>query len=191
MIFLPNFFERYTAALRKTVHISILKYGPKLKHFDNLRKIFIAEACYLAREEIPLNIGDFSSRILVSCYIKKLDNNAPFEFSINLNRNFMVNPKLFAALLLTLCKSSKSIWITTFNGKVILKSENNHSEYPYILKRLVKALNGRLLYEIKTQKIMIILPFSATQKKPEEFIPCYHNLCDPFSAINIFWNSTF
>lgn len=183
MIFLPNKFERYTAALRNLVHISAIKKGKNQNMLKNMQKIFVAEAIFSKDYVSPINLGKLASQLLTAVYIKKAEKNLSFEFSNRLYGNYMLNPKLFTALLLTLCKDCEKIFLSTQNGKLVIKTvgfkvKNSLST--------VKAMKGCMLYERFSKTAIFTFSFTATNKRETVCTHEYSRLSDPFSAVNIF-----
>ena len=181
MIFLPNKFERYTAALRNYIHFAVLRNGLNDKKINMLRKISETEAIFFYNENTPINIKDFSNTLFITAYTKLLKNDNSFDFFVFSDKTFLINAKLFEILLLNLCHTSKKIVITCSKNKIIIES-NSTSNVNY---KILKALNAIYFYEIKTKRLIISITAEATDKKPLN-INREWDILNPFSNVNIF-----
>ncbi len=187
MIFLPNNFERYTAALRNLIQLFVIKNGIKPKYLDSLRKIYQAEALFSRDAEIPTDICNFLSHLLTAVYIKKSESGIPFYFKINIRGNFLLNQKPYTALILSVCQNAYKIEIFELNGKLAIKAITPKTKHSH---RLVKNLDGCVYFERVTNTSLTLLPLIATDKKA---ILCKPNnteeyLLNPFSEVNIYLN---
>ncbi|MBQ7010355.1 MAG: hypothetical protein IJN63_01490 [Clostridia bacterium] len=188
MIFLPNFFDRYTASLRNTVQISAIKNGKNQKHYNNMKKILTAEATYGYNETVPIDLGEYVSRLFTSLYILRAESEEYFEFRVNIRDKYMVDVKKMTVFLLTACKKCKKAEFFDYRGKPALKIEGFNPEKS---KKLINKLSGVSFFEVKKQNFCVYFKFVSTDKKPTETFLEYLDLNNPFSAINIFWNANF
>ena len=182
MIILPNKYERLSSALRIFIHKNSIKNGISQKQIKNMRKIVIFEALYCHKESLPVDITEHASKLLSLIYIRKLQNLKTFSFSIDVKGTFMINPRLFSCLILSLCENCEKISISQQNKKIIITAKNPNKESLC----LAKAIKGLVLFEIKTKNLVIVFSPNTTDKKP---IPCNLNLqslINPFSAVNVF-----
>ena len=182
MIFLPNKFELYTCILRNTMEVLILKNGIKPKYLNNLMKIHTAESLFTDYEE-PTHIGNFTLEILKAVKIKKLEKHQEFEFKVSKTDVFLINKKLFTTLLLILSKNSSKLAVKQYRGKVLIIT--NHKEKSEILK-LLKKLNGKYFFEVKTKLFYILLNLPKTSKKPKEEEKDWEYILNPLSVVNIY-----
>lgn len=181
MIFLPNIFERYTASLRNSIHLSAIRSGLKKRHIKNMKKIYIAEALFSKETEIPVNISNLTSRLLTVFFIKRLELGFPFEFKVNLSRNSLLKPKLYTAFLLSICSCSNSVEIYNSNGKIIIKAFNYCGN---VFTPLTKKINAVPFFERKRKIALFILSFDTTDKKAKQINIEYS--ADPFTPTNLF-----
>ena len=182
MIILPNKYERLASALRIFVHKNSLKKGVSAKQIKNMRKIVIFEALKCHNELLPIDITEHASKLLSLIYIRKLQNSKTFSFSIKTKGTFMINPRLFSCLILSLCENCEKIRISQLNEKIIITAKNPNKESLC----LAKAIKGLVLFERKTKNLSLVLSPDTTDKEP---IPCGldpQSLINPFSAVNVF-----
>lgn len=184
MIFLPNKFERYTSALRNYIHLSAIKQGITQRHLRLLSKIYAAEALFGRENVLPTDIKCLSENLLLAAQLYFLESGQVFHFKAKRTGNFLINPKLYTALLLSLCKKSTKAEVFTEKEKIIIKGVGFN---PYC-KRFIKALNGGFIYERKTEALLIWLPAERTDKKAIETEKEWEFYLNPFSPVNIFLN---
>ena len=182
---MPNNFERYTAALRNLIQLFVIKNGIKPKYLDSLRKIYQAEALFSRDAEIPTDICNFLSHLLTAVYIKKSESGIPFYFNIRINGNFLLSPKIYTALILSICRNAESIEIYRQNGSIIIRAASENIKHSL---KLIKKLKGCVYFERITNTALIVLPITATDKKTELCKPnvLEEYLFNPFSAVNIY-----
>lgn len=183
MIFLPNKFERFLAALRITIQNDILKNGITENNLKNLEKINIAEALFYKDFKEPVYIKELSFSLL--CYSLPLllpQNKNPY-LKIDIYSNFLINKKLLAILFLKLIKASKRIEIKNHKSKIMISALDINSNN---FKKLVLALGGTYFYHNK--KIIIVIPADKTDKKANPIKKEWVSLDNPFSLVNIFLN---
>lgn len=182
MIFLPNKFERFLSALRVTVQNRILEKGITKKSIENLEKISLAEAIYYKDFKEPVDIFDFSLPLLISAFTVSL-NERKIIFDITATGNYILNPKLFEILILSLCKTASKIKIETIRQKIIIKANTKKNK---TIQKIINALNGICFYEDRKTTLFIALPFEKTDKKAIKIKREWEYLNDPFSLVNIF-----
>ncbi len=180
MIFLPNKFEKFCAALRNHTQNCILKNGIQKKHLQRLRKIHYAEAIF-SRSEKPVIIAELSRFLVCACHIKRLENDEFLHFLILGDSRFIINEKAYTSLLLCLCQEASFI-------KIVLKKCGISifcNSLPDCTLKLIKALNGICLYEKKKKTAGIFIPAVLTDKKVCDNL-YYHSLRDELSIVNIY-----
>jgi len=182
LIFLPNKFERYTAALRNTMQKRILKQGITTKNLMLLQKIHRAEA-FITDVKNPCNLKSYCSTVLSFVYIRKTELNQKFEFSISVLGNYIINKKLFLSLILTLASKSESLAIKTYKNYICIKS--SHQKISETLS-LIKKLDGIYFLELKTNQLNILIPAVKTEK--EEIKKDQESFLGPLSVINFYIN---
>ena len=183
LIFLPNSFERYIAALRILNHLLVLKSGINKKRLTALKKIYKAEAFYFKNSTSPFSVSDFVLPILSAAQTLLNEKNKNFDFSVNTNGIYLFNKQLFTVLLLELCSTSKYIRISDnhlgvnicFNGKI------NNSLY------IIKNLKGYYFYEKFSNKGVIVLPFEKTLVTPSMCESEWYYIFDKFSPVNLYF----
>lgn len=181
LIFLPNKFERYTAAIRNSIQIAALKNGITETQTSTLKKIYIAEAilspCYQ-----PIDLKELTFNLLMGAYIKLLSKDIKISPLIRVNGTFIINKKLLICLLLSLCSISETIKISNYKQKIVILCNNDARNFDF----LINAIKGICFYELKTNASMIIIPAKRTEKKPLKTEREWEYIKDPFSPINIF-----
>lgn len=181
MIYLPNKFERYTAALRNTIQLSVINSGLKPRHIKMLIKIYEAEAKFSYEEKMPIDIGEFSHKLLLAAHLLLLNKNRNTYFKVNIKGIFYINKKLFTALLLNICKSSDTVFVYYLNGRIIVKCKTAVK----LNFAITKFLNAVSLFETKSQTQIIFIKADKTDKKgcntEKEW-----DILNPFSPVNIY-----
>ena len=183
MIFLPNSFERYIAALRVLNHLLILKNGITAKRLTALKKIYKTEAFYFKDLVLPFSIAEFSLPLLSAAQILLNEKGENLNFSVSNNEIYLFNKQLFTLLLLELCTTCNYIKITEnhtgvniyFNGKI-----NNSLS-------IIKNLKGYYFYEKFLKQGVIILPFEKTVNTPNAPDSEWYYIFDKFSPVNLYF----
>lgn len=183
MIFLPNKFERFLAALRITVQNDILKNGITKNNLKSLEKINIAEALFYKDFKEPVDIEKLSFSLFCSSLPLLLSQNKYPYFKINISSNYLLNTKLFAFVFLILLKTAKSIEIKSRRAKIIISALDINLKN---CKKLILALGGTYFYHNK--RIIIIIPADKTDKKANHIKKEWVSLDNPFSLVNIILN---
>lgn len=183
MIFLPNKFEKYTAALRNLMQKFIIKNGIKPNYLENLRKIYEAETILVNRTLIPGNISDYLYKLLTAVLLKKSANDKPFYFNINIDGNYFYDKKVLSALILNICRQTEYLSINNFRGNIALKAEIVSTEK---IKLLTKKADGIMFNEINTHTSLIILKLDYTEKTASDFEDLYSLFHNPLSPVNFY-----
>lgn len=182
MIFLPNKFEKFCAALRNYTQIGILKNGMEKKYLKRLRKIHYAEAVFLSTEK-PVEVALLSRILLSYCHIKRLRKNEVFHFLVLGNFKFILKERPYSALLLILSREVDFI-------KIVLKKSGISifcNSLPKETFKLIKTLGGIYLYEKKTKTAGIFIPAVLTDKEILDN-SYYQNLKDELCPVNLYLN---
>ncbi len=176
MNFLPNSFERYLAALRYFISLSIQKHGACRRHFKNLKKIYLCEA--ILNKEIlkSVDINKLTTNILSAAE----NLNYSTKFKVAVEGNFLINKELFSFLLLEIFKIypltvflKDNFLCVKFSGKI----EN--------LSTIISALKGYILHETKSNQNIIVIPTKNTNQ-PSVYIESeWEYLFDSFSVVNL------
>ena len=183
MIFLPNTFERYIAALRLLNHLLILKNGITSKRLKILKKIYIAESVYTSQKLSPFSITDFTLEILSAVQTLLCKKGKTLNFSVNTNGNYLFNKQLFTLLILEICNSCSYIKISENDiGIVVFTNGEIKNSLPFI-----KKLKGYYFYENSLNKAIIILPFEKTVLPPVSSETEWYYLFDKFSPVNLYF----
>ncbi len=181
MIVLPNSYERYLAALRIFVSLSILKHGLQPHHLEKLKKIYCAEALYNKTLVQSVDINKLCANLLGSVNAINPD----FKFSCHINGNFYLNKALFSAFLLQVTKITDTIWVDGNEAFITIRFPNpNNTPLPFL-----STLGG---YELKETKQNITLTLIPTAQTPQESVYIeseWENIFDQFSAANIFYGN--
>lgn len=182
MIFLPNKFERLVSALRNTIQRFILKNGITFRYLYILMLIFKAEAIN-SSEIYPMDLTDFSRKILSSVFIKKTEQDKLFNFSVDDVGGCVINPKLYLSLLLLLSRESDGIFIKLIGNKILIKSNKKTSLF---INNEIKKISGVYLKEIKTDSVCIVFTPHRTDKDIMEIKKDWYDLTNPLSVINCY-----
>ena len=179
MIFLPKNFEILTCALRNTMQRLILKNGIKEKYLINLRKIHLAEALY-SNQKLPVNIYDYSLSLLKAARDKKAGTNKGFDYSADFIDNVIINPKLYTAVLLSICNKSSRISLSSDRGKLVIKAELNGNF------QFRKIPDYTFLKEINSGRLVVIINAEKTKKPAIKYETDSEYFLNPLSVINIY-----
>ena len=183
MIFLPNKIEKYTYAFRNTFQFLISKNGIKENYLKSLRKICEAEILFNEISNNFIVCKEHLYQLLTAIFIKQIINNKEFDFIVDVKGNFLVDKKLFHALILNIAEKSKRIEILEINNKIIIKFD---LKVDYKTFKFIKKLNGQILTEIKNEITLVVLSVDFTDKKTEENINAFDMLKNPLSDINVY-----
>ncbi len=185
MIFLPNNFSLYTAALRNYIQLSVIRHGLQPKHLSSMKKIFEAEALFSAscNDIEPLNIMEYYYRLLLSAKIKLAEKGRRLTCALDGGGIFLINRKLFAAVLLEIASKASKISLATKRGNIIIYAAG--ADFNRCMQ-LVKPLGGNGFYEIKAKTLLIVIPASKTNKKPLYTKKDWEDIRNPFSVINLY-----
>ena len=190
MIFLPNAFERYFSALRLYVQISVLRGGTSRKRLNQLKKISLAEAFYYRDSVCALDINEFCGSLLGAAVIIMLQKNVKTSVSFSGGGVFLLNRKIFTALLMELASNyageNNKILVLSKAGTVSVVSEG--FTVSATLERLVKAAGGFCLKENKKKRSVIVLPAKRTAEAPECVENEWCQILDRFSPVNIWFS---
>lgn len=187
MIYLPRPRERYLAALRLHIQKSCLRGKENSKHFAQLKKIMLCEALVSKNDKSPVDIPKYSDSLLGAAVIILLQSGRRLSVRLSGGGVFLINRRIFTALLLTLADSCSE------NGNIFIFSEGNRITVRLkgirlccLHKTLVNALEGVLLKAVNEDRVIISLPVRETNQKPESFLNEWALLLDKFSPVNIF-----
>ncbi len=180
MIFLPNKYERYAAALRNHLQNLYIKDGKSEELMLKLQKIYEFEVLNFEKEPIPCDVKLLSSRLLITVYSRLLENNICLDFKIKIKDNFLLNFKLYTIVILKLAKHSKYISISNLGGNIIIKCKTEF----IINKRYFKSLNSYHFYERKSKTLLVVIKAEKTSKKSVD-IKGEWDVINPFSPINL------
>ena len=181
MIFLPNKYERYIAALRNHLQKLYFKTGNNKSLISKLKKVYEFEILNFEKNVFPCDIKLLASKLLVSAYSHKLRNNKSFDFEIKTKDNFMLKIKPFTIILLKLAKHSKNITISNLGGNIILKSKTEYK----LSKKYLNVLNSFQLYEHKNKTLLVIIKAEITTKRSVDMKREW-DILDPFSPVNLY-----
>ena len=175
MIFLPNFFDKYTAFLRLAVENLIHKRGFCIKYAQMLKKINLSEAIFYKDETEPINIEGELLRI--TNIISK-----PYSIILNVSGNYLINKKLFYILILKILSGSSWLKFSTINGKVVLKTNYCNAE----IFKIIRALRGYYFFETSSHNLILVFSAEKTEKAVMNTNKDWLNLANPYSLINLF-----
>lgn len=183
MIFLPNKFERFCAAIRNYVQRKALtgKINPKQKVI--LQKIYYAESLLTEWLPQPIDIWEYCYEFLKAVKTIKLSQRNNFCFEIHTEGVFLIPIKPFEAFLAEIVKHSNFIKVSSFKKRLIIAVTGVNTS----VLTLVEKLKGIRIYDLKTNTSYIIFEFSETHKESLYIKREWELLCDPFSAVNIYF----
>lgn len=180
MIVLPNDLERYIASLRVFVSLLIFKNGLTQKHLNNLKKIYKCESFLNKKFCCCVNINVFTTNLLRAIS----DINPRFTFECDCKGNFLLNKNLLTLLILKLSKEFKEIKLKTFKNQILITVPQKTNS----CLSVINALKGHCLFEIKSNRFLIIIPLKETCEKPIKTESEWEYLFNQFSPLNIFFN---
>lgn len=181
MIFLPNFLERYMSALRCSIQYLTEKNGIKPKYLKMLKKIYKAEAI-IGDEVLPVNILDYTENLLFAIYVKRVNRNKCFHFSVNSTGNYLINVKAYTSLLLDISLNSQNLWIENVKGNIIIKADMLYKEENNKILKVLKGYYYNIRYDNKS---VFVIPSIFTGKRELQFNNIWDYLANPFSEVNM------
>ena len=185
MIFLPNKFERYTAAFRNLLHSKALQNGISPKITNKLKKIYIAEAIYY-NENLPYELNEFLNSLLTFAKLNFSLQGIDFSFFIEGNGAFLINKELLISYILNISKTTHFIKFQIKNDKLVLK----YKPFKYCdflqFNKIVKPLTLR---ELSSGYYFVSVPLMKTDQNPLKLKKNCEAFCNPFSIINIYLKS--
>ena len=180
-MFLPNKYERFTAALRNYLQNTMLAKGLDKKHLSRLKKIFEFESIFLSNENFPCDINHYVTRLLIAAYSKQLENNMRLNFSVEIKNNYIMNFKSFMCLVLNIIAVSNNIRIFDLPGYIAIKAET----YKQLNKAVIYSIGAKMFYELKNKTVLIVVKVQPTSKKSININENF-DISDPFSPINLY-----
>lgn len=183
MIFLPNKYERFCAAIRNRIQNHNISLPISLKNREILRKIYFAEAILKETEIMPIDIKKFSENLLGAMQILKIEKEEKFTFKITAEGNYLLDKKCLEILLILLSQNNTHISIYEYNSKLVIKTNLHRNPQINIL---LQKLNACSFYEYKTEKLITVISAHKTPKRSIPFPYESEILSNPFSAVNIF-----
>lgn len=186
MIFLPNSADKYLSALRLYVHLNILKYGIKDKHYKQLKMLSLTEALFAAENTEPADICILSKNLIYAAAAIKLESEIHLKASFSLSGYYKIPRKTYITLLMELLSGGSHCKISLANtdGGILIKLKNAHITRHIPL--LIKCLNGFSLRESNSKNMVIYLPFQKCPAAPPEKNGAADYLTDPFSPVTVF-----
>ncbi len=145
-------------------------------------KIHKAEALYCNEAE-PIDIAGLSNDVLNAVFIKKTEIGEKFFFSAEPVGNYIINIKVFFALLLSLSKKAKQINIKKHNNEILIKAYNADLIENALL---IKKLGGIYFKETVNNVLYMIIPVTKTNKMSIEYKRDWTDLSNPLSVINCY-----
>lgn len=162
----------------------IIKNGYRDKYIKNLMKIHKAEAIFSVETE-PIDIKEYSSEILKAAFLKLIEKNRNFRFKAKKTGVFLINKKLFASLLITLCRTSNKIEVDLYKEKILIKATTVNLMESV---RLLNSLKATYFFETKTETLSVLINAPKTDKNPLENIKDWEYILNPLSVVNIYLN---
>lgn len=180
MIFLPNKYERYIAALRNYLHNLNNKKNNDKNIALRFKKIYEFEALFLNIDKLPCDVKLLSSKVLIHIYSKLIYKNINLDFTVKIKKNYILNIKLFTIVLTMLAVNSKYIKVCESESKIIIKCKTNTK----LKNKYLKGLNAYSFYDIRKNILLIVINAQITNKKSVE-IKEEWDILNPFSPINL------
>lgn len=190
MLLLPNSTERYFAALRLYVQSAILRDGLYHKHYLQLKKILTAEALYHAGELNVLDIISCSNSLLGAAALILMSRGISFSASFKGKGVYLINRRLFTAVLLETangCKKSGNISVNAKENEIVITINGCKDFKP--MPRLIKALGGTYFRELDSENAVISLPAEKTELTAEAEENEWDYIANSFSSVNIYLNN--
>lgn len=183
MIFLPKAFERYASALRLSVQLSVLRGGNDARHLRRLKKICFAEALYRRDERSPEDIRRLSDSVLGAALIILMGRGGLPAVELSGGGTYLVNRRLYVALLTELAAKSRNIRVNAGEKGVIITAVGFYGSAA--LAKMVRAMGGVILRERNADRSVIFIPAEKTRIKADRVENEWCYLLDPFSPVNI------
>ena len=177
LIYYPNKFERYTAALRLLYQKLTTNNGIQLRYLNRLKKIYEFEAIQNI-DITPINIEKLCGELLTAVLLKK-----KFDFYIKVENNYLLNKKAFISIILNICNQTNYMQILSIQQKLVIKAKFKTSK---TIIRLLKVINGLIFKEIKSEYTYLVLNIPMTQKETKDFEKAYYLVQNPLSVVNLY-----
>ena len=187
MIYLPKAFERYISSLRLYVQMSVLRGGNNIKRLSQLKKISLAEAFYLKEERSAMDIIKLSNSVLGAAIIIMLQRGIKISVILAGKGVYLVNRRLYTALLTELAGSFEAgenkIFIGIKSSRLTIKADGCRRSG--LLCRLIKILGGVYFTQNSGRKLIISIPLKKPRLEPETVENEWCYILDRFSPVNI------
>ncbi len=183
MIFLPNKYERFCAAVRNRIQNRNISLPISPKNIEILRKIYYAEAILKEKENVPIEINEYAKNILGAVQILKIEKEKPFTFKIVTKDRYLLDKKTLEILLILLSRNSTHISIYEYKSNLVIKADT----LPDLkFQKLLLKMKANSVYEHKEGYIFALFSAEKTTKKSIKNAEEKEILCNPFSSANIF-----
>ncbi len=177
MIYYPKKYELYANSMRCLYHKLILQKGPKPNLLISLRKIYEFECKYSATL-LPTNLYEFCNELLTAASFRR-----KFIFQLKVHGNYLLNQKIFTAILLNICQNADFVEIEISNKTAIIKTNCKKTKQ---IKRLVFLMGGVILNVVNNDFLHIFLTLKKTKKETVDSQDAYELSVNPLSIINCY-----
>lgn len=188
MPFLPKSRERYFAALRNYIHLSVNRSGISLRHCELYRKIILAEIFCLERKTEPADIIRITDSVLGAAVILLLRKGIWLSTELGGNGTYMLDIKNYTALLLEICRGCKTdgckITVTIKESEVFVVSEGG--ECTKTLDLLAQRIGAVLFKLTDEKKAALKIALTETDSPPVSFREDWQLVTDRLSEARVF-----
>lgn len=188
MPFLPKSRERYFAALRNYIHLSVNRGGISLRRCELYKKIILAEIFCLERKKEPADIIKITDSILGAAVILLLRKGIWLSTELSGKGVYMLDIKNYTALLLEMCRGCKTdgckITVKADESTAYILSDGGEcSETLELLAKRIGAVLFKLAYEKKTA---LKIDLTKTDTPPVYFCEDWQLVTDRLSEASVF-----
>lgn len=188
MPFLPKSRERYFAALRNYIHLSVNRSGISLKHCELYRKIILAEIFCLERKKEPSDIIRITDSVLGAAVILLLRKGIWLSTELGGKGTYMLDIKNYTALLLEICRGCKTdgckITLKVTESTAYIVSEGG--ECTKTLEQLAKRMGAVLFKLTAEKKTALKIALNESDLPAVPFIEDWQLVTDRLSQARVF-----
>ncbi len=184
MTFSPSFRERYTAALRSVLQKRLIRKENSGSVLPQYRKILLAEALGYSEIRVPTDFSRFSDQLSGAVYLLSAIRGHPIATSLSGNGSCLMPRKKITLLICLLAVGSSELCLCYNEPWMTVTARTTCTPSPDV-RRLVKALNGTMLFLRKSGTTAIRFCCARTDLPPDAVPDEWDYLCDPFSIPNV------
>ncbi len=184
MTFSPSFRERYTAALRSVLQKRLIRKENCGSVLPQYRKILLTEALSYSEIREPTDFFEFSDQLSGAVYLLSAIRGHPISTFLSGNGTCLMPRKKFTLLVCLLAVGSSELCLCYNEPYLTVTARATCTPAPDV-RRLVKALNGTMLFLCKNKTAAIRFPCPRTDLPPDAAPDEWDYLRDPFSIPNV------